>query len=412
METKYKENIIKKLLTALPNDIVIDILENSNSILEWECFEGYGTKIIKDFFSMKNIFGQNKKEVYTNKAKIKFKDIEFIASNQINYKYDVIINVFSEYKDLKYILHEQLINVNNYYIYLGTYNCNEINYENTKCYADDIIENQMLHFRKVYEKKFNNNDLLIIYRNENRVDEDFVINKVETWDKVAETYKSEIDDIDIEISDYILNFFNENKLNSTNSIIELGCGSGHISLKIKESGIENVSLLDFSNVALEKAKLIFNKNKANFINGDLLKLNFKDKYDVCWNSGVLEHFNDEEIELILKNIYNITNKYFICIVPNPKSLIYLLMRRNRMVNGTWDFGIEYLRTNYKCFIENAGFKIKKIDYLGKEFSKYFLREVFLDKYDLLGIDDLLIDDLYLKENNYLQVIICEVNKYE
>lgn len=408
-KSNYQENSsIKKVLLTLPNEIIIDILDNSNTILNF----GYGlndsSDQIKTFFDKKKVYELN---ILNNENDIKqvvSQKLKMVFNNEVINNFDVIFTELPQYcEDLSKIIKKHLENAIKYYILIVPYN-KSINNQND-LFSKSITTKNLSNFNKIYEELLlipNDNKLLVIYKNS--FTEVLNINSVDTWNLVAETYTPKIDDIDIELSNYLINFYKINNLTFSNSIIELGCGSGHISLKLKEYGIENVSLLDFSLVALKKAKEVFNKISGNFIYGDLLNLKLDDKYDITWNSGVLEHFNDEELFNILKNIYSITNKYFICIVPNPKSLIYLLMRRNRMINNDWDFGIEYLRINYEMFFEKVGFKVKEIDFIGYEFSKFFLREVFMEKYDMLGIDDLLINELYLKQNNYLQIFICEV----
>ena len=413
-ERKKSSFLMKELLLNLPNEIIIDILDNSQTILNLRCSLGDSTNEIKNFFDKKKVYGLDISKDIIDKAQNQYKEIEFILDDKIINSVDVVFNNSLEhFKNNIEILKEHFKNTNKYYIMLIPYIEKSFDNQSLIRLDQNLFPESILTFEKTLHKEiviqneyFGINKLLVIYKN--KMTSTSSINNVETWDKVAETYTSKIDDIDIELGNYLLDFYKINNLSTDNSIIELGCGSGHISLKLKESGIKNVCLLDFSLMALEKAKKIFDKNEATFINGDLLDLNLNDKYDITWNSGVLEHLNDEELLKIINNIYSITKKYFICIVPNPKSLIYLLMRRNRMVNDSWSFGIEYLRTNYEEYFEKVGFKVKKIDYVGYEFSKYFLKEVFMERYEDLGIDDLLINDLYLKENNYLQVFVCEV----
>lgn len=407
-------SFIKNVLLNLPNEVIIDILDNSKTILNWGHNLGDSSDEIKMFFDKKKVYELNISENINDITQVFHQELEIILDDEIVKYFDVVFIEFPEYlENLIEILKKQLKNITKYCILLIPFDKSFFNNQKFELLSENILTENLSNFNKIYQEELivqneNNfkNQLLIIYKNSSI--EVLNINCVATWDQVAETYNSKINDIDIELSNYLINFYKINNLIYSNSIIELGCGSGHISLKLKEFGIAKVSLLDFSLVALEKAKQVFDKTQGNFIYGDLLNLQLDDNYDITWNSGVLEHFNDEELLNILKNIYSITNKYFICIVPNPKSLIYLLMRRNRMINDNWHFGIEYLRTNYETFFEKAGFKVKEIDFIGYEFSKYFLREVFMEKYENLGIDDLLINELYLKQNNYLQIFVCEV----
>jgi len=77
-------------------------------------------------------------------------------------------------------------------------------------------------------------------------------------------------------------------------VLEAGCGRGIISARMAELGAE-VYLLDISEEALQIARKHFiAKNlHAMFLHGDILDLPFREsRFDLVWNAGVMEHFEE------------------------------------------------------------------------------------------------------------------------
>lgn len=198
--------------------------------------------------------------------------------------------------------------------------------------------------------------------------------KVETWDYVAETYLEEITDSEEEIADTLISIIQCLCNQSENiSAIELGSGSGHLSTLFAKQGID-VTLLDFSPKSLDFAKKMFSKHsvQGNYICQDLFDLHIDKKYDIVWNCGVLEHFNDGELDEIIRNLKTIQTRYFIFIVPNAISIPYLLYRHQMDSTDSWIWGREFLRTDYINRFKQEGFKYVDCFYVGTKFTEYIM----------------------------------------
>lgn len=233
---------------------------------------------------------------------------------------------------------------------------------------------------------------------------------VQVWDEVAKNYILDISDSDREIGEFLKKNLKQLGIQENGKVLELGCGSGHVSAILAEAGYD-VGLLDFSKVALEKSIQIFEANnlEATCYCQDFFKLNLDTKYDVIWNSGVMEHFNRNEIIEILNNVKKYTKKYFIVLVPNPKSLPYLLFRYNEMSNDQWQYDYEYLRDNYEEIVQEAGMKVEHIAYVGNELTKY-LFSVGNDgqKYKTY-FEEMSENKLVPEEQLYLKAYIIDTN---
>ena len=155
------------------------------------------------------------------------------------------------------------------------------------------------------------------------------------------------------------------------SLLEVGCGSGHLSGYLAGKGFQT-TLIDFSKVALEKAKKHYEQNNlaGNFINADMFDLSadLVEPHDVVWNSGVLEHFDAWKVIDVLKRMGQVARKYVVILVPNAKSIPYLLFRRQAMEKGEWIWGRELLRDSMKHLAEAAGLEVIEEQYIGKHFS--------------------------------------------
>lgn len=150
-------------------------------------------------------------------------------------------------------------------------------------------------------------------------------------------------------------------------IAEVGSGSAFGSLCFAE-GKNKVYAIDFSEKALSRANLIYigNKKIKNLISvlADIRKLPFDNGFfDVVWNQGVLEHFEDPSI--IVNEMIRVTKKggFIIVFVPNKNSWEYLYYKMAEIFKFLpWPFGTQDFY-NYKevaDFFDKTKGKIIKI----------------------------------------------------
>lgn len=225
------------------------------------------------------------------------------------------------------------------------------------------------------------------------------------WDNVAETYSETASDAEIKLSQEIEQLLLGLGIEPGSSLLEVGCGSGHLSGYFANRGFQT-TLIDFSKVALEKAKKYYEQNNltGNFIHADMFDLsaNLVEPHDVVWNSGVLEHFDAWKVIDVLKRMGQVARKYVLVLVPNAMSVPYLLFRRQAMEKGEWIWGRELLRDSMKHLAEAAGLEVIEEQYIGEHFSKdhfaYANSELRTEYQDY--------DDLIPRERNYLIAMIA------
>jgi SAM-dependent methyltransferase len=233
-----------------------------------------------------------------------------------------------------------------------------------------------------------------------------------TWDIIASRYTTDIQPFEAEYVEEINNLFQSFRLGAKVRVLELGAGSGHLSALLAEMGFD-VTLLDFSEVAINKAKKTFEHRnlKGSFVLGDFLDTDWTKKveghYDIIWNSGVMEHFNAVSLGEALRSIRRVVARKYVFIVPNPRSFPYLLYRYYMTVNGRWDVGEEYVRGDYTQILEGSGFKNVYSKYMGARWTE-FLVSVFVNEgAKSFPYVDLLRSGIMDEKDNYLIAYVAE-----
>ncbi|MCP5006040.1 MAG: class I SAM-dependent methyltransferase [Planctomycetes bacterium] len=137
-------------------------------------------------------------------------------------------------------------------------------------------------------------------------------------------------------------------------VLEAGCGTALLSLLLADYGFD-VTALDLTDEIIDYAKkrICVDNVKLKIMKGDIFRLSslFEERYfDVVCNSGVMEHFQDEDIVRGLVEQKKVSKKV-IFNVPN---------NRNVLTEG--HFGDERFLCNRKwvSLIKNAGFKSVRV----------------------------------------------------
>ncbi len=150
-------------------------------------------------------------------------------------------------------------------------------------------------------------------------------------------------------------------------ILEAACGSGLMSSRLEAQGAKT-HLLDFSTYALKVAAENYRKINKTFrsTQSDILKMPFDDdSFDVVWNQGVIEHFDNPE--KVVEEMLRVTKKggVVIIFVPaymSPLNIIYDILLATRMMK-LWVFDRQvFFRTKeLRIIAENVG----SCDYMAK-----------------------------------------------
>ncbi len=168
---------------------------------------------------------------------------------------------------------------------------------------------------------------------------------VSIWDKVSEHYQWEryweCNENHANLSAILSHIGNP----KGKYIIEVGCGSGFTTIALAQRGAE-CSLLDISQQALNTAVSAFRSvglyTPKHYLADALNTRLPSSAFDVVWNGGVIEHFNNYEKELLLKEMLRITKPggKVIVLVPNSWCWQFRLLQVYKKWRGSWEYGYE------------------------------------------------------------------------
>ena len=123
----------------------------------------------------------------------------------------------------------------------------------------------------------------------------------EAWKRVSKPHK------ELPKLPYIHELTRKLKKYKVNKVLDLGCGSGWLSVFISKYGFD-VTGIDIAKPAVELGKTWASEDnaKVNFLVGDLLNLPFKEgTYDAIVCNSVLEHFRLDQAKVLFEKIYKI-----------------------------------------------------------------------------------------------------------
>lgn len=146
-------------------------------------------------------------------------------------------------------------------------------------------------------------------------------------------------------------------------IIEVGSGPAHDSLVFAESG-GNVTAVDISENGLKSAKRIYLQAgyHIDVVKADIINLPFSEDYfDLTWNAGVLEHFDNGILNKVFKEMVRVTkeNGIILIFVPNPLYFWYQLYLK-KTKKRQYEFERAYSIFKLKKLFKTNGLKDVKV----------------------------------------------------
>jgi len=195
-------------------------------------------------------------------------------------------------------------------------------------------------------------------------------------------------------------------------ILEAGCGAGEQSLALAKTTRYEVTLLDFSTEAINRARQAFEKGNlpAKFLVEDAFQ-HGKPEYDLVFNAGVLEHYSFDQQVSLLRGMASRSKKYVLVLVPNYQNYWYWLWRIQKTGQGLWPFGKEIPSVDLSGVFEAAG-----LHYLGNSHAASTWTESFILSLEGISAElaDLLVQThrsgiLPAAQTSYLMVALGSVD---
>ena len=128
------------------------------------------------------------------------------------------------------------------------------------------------------------------------------------------------------------------------SVLEVGCGGGHHTVKLSQMGFD-VTSIDLSMSGLRASRKLAEHNKLDipFVCGDVKRLPFEDnQFDICFASLILHHFTS--LDNIIKELSRVTRKYFVTFEVNAWDMSSFI--RFNLLNPI--FGLENVTKNQRA----------------------------------------------------------------
>ncbi len=161
----------------------------------------------------------------------------------------------------------------------------------------------------------------------------------------------------------------ERLLDGCRSTLDLGCGKGELSVHLARAG-KQTTLFDLSETNLQFCRGLYSELKlsGDFHQGDMTRsLKYSDgQFDAAFSCGVFEYFTDEQIVAILKEMFRVSKKRVVALVPNAASVAYRLGKWHLERAGRWVLGGERPFFSLKKQFHLAGYgRVREITVGGK-----------------------------------------------
>lgn len=194
-------------------------------------------------------------------------------------------------------------------------------------------------------------------------------------------------------------------------LLEAGCGHARLSAQLALTG-RVIELCDFSPEILDRAAALFQRSKLaapRLTLADITRpLPWPDgAVDWVWNSGVLEHWTDEELAPMVKEMARVSRKGVISLVPSARSVFYRLGKQLMEDAGLWPYGRELPRATLAPVFLAAGLQSIREFTIVPEQALLLLRPTDPGIYALVSRwwSNLQPDDPLQKDQGYLLVTV-------
>ncbi len=140
------------------------------------------------------------------------------------------------------------------------------------------------------------------------------------------------------------------------TILDVGAGTGRIDVLLAQAGAK-LTLLDISDTSIAFCRNTFDhfSLEGTFIVLDMFEISaseaLKEQFDVVFSSGVIEHYSEQEQQIILANMAYCCKPGGLVInfAPSYRGTIYRHTKEMLEKSGQWKFGVEFpVKTLQHC----------------------------------------------------------------
>lgn len=146
-------------------------------------------------------------------------------------------------------------------------------------------------------------------------------------------------------------------------ILSAGCGRGLIDYWLIKVFGYKIVLLDNSVKCVKNVRKAFrgvSKEEFELCHASILNIPYPDnRFDLVWNSGVLEHFYKEDYRRAIMEMVRVSKSYILIVVPSAKSKPYIAAKKWLEENDLWVWGYEDPKVSLKEDLEACSVEILK-----------------------------------------------------
>lgn len=380
------------LVKAIPFVELNWIRNNALSIVDWGCALGDGVNLLANAFPKQTVSGIDVSKAALDKAHEAYPDYSYFNSWE-NYELEFGLadvtfnsNCLEHFADPYAVLEQGLAKTKSLYIVLVPYKEKEpICESHCQVFDENSFPRALAGFNQIANKVidvdqryWSGQQLLMVYASDDYIAKEAIKTKsqkeIDKWNAVyAQMSLPEINAIN-GFDDEFVEIVN-NIMEADSSVLEAGCGGGGQSIALARTGKYNMTLMDFSEYALDYAKRYFDQENlhADFVLEDVFASNTSISADLVFNAGVLEHYQYDEQVKFVQSMAKRANKLVMVLVPNTDCYWYWLWRQQSIINNDWPYGYEVPASSYKDIIEDAGLTYGGKFYFGERWTQDFIR---------------------------------------
>jgi hypothetical protein len=191
------------------------------------------------------------------------------------------------------------------------------------------------------------------------------------WSEIYSQPPIRVDRLDSPVARFV-----ETVTRPGDTLLEAGCGLATISAELAIAG-RKVVLCDFSRPILDRALAQFSLSglaAPEIVEADIAKpLPLADaSVDAVWSCGTLEHWTDEALVPILREMRRVSRRAVVSLVPNAQCVFYRFGKATAERRGRWPYGFELPRLSLADAFHRAGMTEVEESTVWSEWSPRFL----------------------------------------
>ncbi len=384
-------HFMERLVANLPAAERDYLRHEARRILDWGCAFGEGVSTLASAFPRCQVVGLDFSHKALNEARRRFPRSEFVhmEKGEIPEQFDVVVtsNCLEHFESPLEVAESMLSACEQLLVILVPYEEDPLSEFHLSRFTEGSFPRQLRDFHRIHcdtievdQKYWAGKQLLVLYSSSSymmrRLEDRAHTTEQQKWDSYYATESPAEEDGNIKVFNQEFAERIEELLPNGARILEAGCGDGWQSLALARTGKHDVTLMDFSQGALDHAQQRFEREglAGSFVLGDAQQKG-EPEFDLVFNAGVLEHYDPAQQASFLRGMASRSRQYVMALVPNRLCYWYWLWRIRAVGEENWPFGKEVPLVDLTAAFESAGLKFLGQTFMGDTWSETFINGI-------------------------------------